>query len=86
MIPIHVKSDHSLRLAGLPALGLTDLENLAARVRFHHACHTRNVKPLTGMEPLPAAHPGRGRALSPEVLLLSTGRGLSFPSNSVSGS
>jgi DNA-directed DNA polymerase III PolC len=64
LIPLHVKSHFSLGYgvltvpelverasrAGLPAVALTDLENLYGQVQFHHACRQRAVKPLTGVE------------------------------------
>jgi DNA-directed DNA polymerase III PolC len=36
--------------AGLPALALTDLENLYGQVRFHHLCGERGLRAVTGVE------------------------------------
>ncbi len=63
-VPLHVKSEFSpgygtasveelVRRAsafGLPALALTDVENLYGQVRFHRAAHAYGVKPVTGLE------------------------------------
>jgi len=35
---------------GLPALALTDVENLYGQVRFRRAAHACGVKPVTGLE------------------------------------
>lgn len=64
LIPLHVKSHYSLgvgtasperlvevaRDADLPALGLTDLENLYGQMRFHRLCAEAGVRPVTGVE------------------------------------
>jgi DNA-directed DNA polymerase III PolC len=74
LIPLHVKSDHSLghgvaspaRLAhaaaqrGLPALALTDLETLGGYPQFHAACTNEGVRAIAGVE-LRAGFAGRGR-------------------------
>jgi DNA-directed DNA polymerase III PolC len=63
-IPLHVYSDFSLgvgtasaadipqRAADLkiPAIALTDIETLAAQIRFHHECKSRGVKAISGVE------------------------------------
>ncbi len=63
-IPLHVYSDFSLgvgtasaadlpqRAAELeiPAIALTDIETLAAQIRFHHECKSRGVKAISGVE------------------------------------
>lgn len=64
VVPLHVKSHYSLgygtaapgelvdraRHAGLPALALTDLENLYGQIEFHHLCRHRGLRPVTGVE------------------------------------
>jgi DNA polymerase-3 subunit alpha len=63
-VPLHVKSHYSLgcgtasvrklvdRAAalGLPAIGLTDLENLYGQVVFHRLARARGIRPITGVE------------------------------------
>lgn len=63
-VPLHVKSEFSpgygtasveelvrrVSAFGLPALALTDVENLYGQVRFHRAAHAYGVKPITGLE------------------------------------
>jgi DNA polymerase-3 subunit alpha len=34
----------------LPALALTDLENLCGAVEFHHRCHAASIRPILGVE------------------------------------
>lgn len=34
----------------MPALALTDLSNIYAAVKFHHACHSKGIKPIFGSE------------------------------------
>ncbi|MBN1441129.1 MAG: DNA polymerase III subunit alpha [Planctomycetes bacterium] len=64
MIPLHVQSHYSLRggtasvarlverasALGLPALALTDEENLYGQVIFHRAARQRGIRPVTGVE------------------------------------
>ena len=63
-IPLHVYSDFSLgvgtasvadlaaRAAELKfsAIALTDIESLAAQIKFHHECKSRGVKAISGVE------------------------------------
>jgi DNA polymerase-3 subunit alpha len=63
-VPLHVKSEFSpgygtasveelvrrVSAFGLPALALTDVENLYGQIRFHRAAHAGGVKPITGLE------------------------------------
>jgi DNA-directed DNA polymerase III PolC len=63
-VPLHVKSHFSIGLGtasvrelaaragrdGVPALALTDLENLYGQIQFHHACASAGVRPVTGVE------------------------------------
>lgn len=62
--PLHVFSDFSLGVGtasptelatraaelNLPAIALTDIENLAAQMRFHHECKSRGLKAISGLE------------------------------------
>ncbi|MBI4604020.1 MAG: DNA polymerase III subunit alpha [Planctomycetes bacterium] len=64
LVPLHVKSHYSLgegtasperlvdraAMLGLPALGLTDVENLYGQVLFHRLTRERGIRPLTGAE------------------------------------
>lgn len=72
VIPLHVKSEHSLGLGtssvaelvdravelGIGALALSDLENLYGQVKFHHACRAAGIRAITGVE----LRPGFGGA------------------------
>src|SRR5688572_13622157 len=79
-VPLHVKSHASPGIGvhapealveraaafGFRALALTDVENLYAQVKFHHACRAFGVRALTGVElrpgfaaHAPGAHAGR---------------------------
>jgi len=79
-VPLHVKSHASPGIGvhapealaeraaqlGFRALALTDVENLYAQVRFHHACRAFGLRALTGVElragfaaHAPGAHAGR---------------------------
>lgn len=63
-IPLHARSHQSLGFGtasvealaeraarlGAPAVGLTDLETLAAQFRFHDACADAGIKPISGVE------------------------------------
>ena len=63
-IPLHVYSDFSLGVGTastadlpvraselkIPAIALTDIENLAAQIRFHHECKSRGIKAISGVE------------------------------------
>ena len=63
-VPLHVKSEfspghsaaaveellHRARLFGIPAMALTDVENLYGQVRFHRVARSYGIKPITGVE------------------------------------
>jgi DNA polymerase III alpha subunit len=63
-VPLHVKSDRSAGLGtasvrelvrgaverGLPAMALTDVENLYAQVAFHVEARAQGIVPITGVE------------------------------------
>jgi DNA-directed DNA polymerase III PolC len=64
LVPLHVKSHYSLghgtapiarliergAMLGLPAMALTDIENLYGQVVFHRLAREKGLKPLTGVE------------------------------------
>jgi len=82
--PLHVKSDHSPGLGsatveeivrraardGLSAIALTDVESLAAQVRFHYAARASGVRPITGLELRRGFHPGSTGARDGRIVLL----------------
>lgn len=82
LIPLHVKSHYSLGLGttsvehlveraamlGLPAMGLTDVDNLYAQVLFHRQARERGIKPITGVEIC------LGDASAPRLVLLARDR------------
>ncbi|MFN8899800.1 MAG: PHP domain-containing protein, partial [Pseudomonadota bacterium] len=62
------------RRDGMPALALTDLDNLFGAVKFYQACRSQGVKPILGadvwMEPLAAATWAGSGDKAPSRLLL----------------
>jgi len=64
LIPLHTRSHYSpgagtatveelavrAAAAGMPAIGLTDVETLAGQIRFHDACAEAHVRAITGVE------------------------------------
>ena len=63
-VPLHVKSEfspghsaaaveellHRAGPFGIPAMALTNVENLYGQVRFHRAARSYGIKPITGVE------------------------------------
>ena len=76
LIPLHVKSHYSFgcgttsvsklveraAMLGLPAMGLTDVENLYGQVFFHKLAREKGLRAITGVE-LRAPSPAAGRVL-----------------------
>jgi DNA-directed DNA polymerase III PolC len=64
LVPLHLKSHYSLGIGcasierlveraamlGLPAMALTDVENLYGQVLFHRLAREKGIKPITGVE------------------------------------
>src|SRR3989442_14575365 len=68
LVPLHVKSHYSLGFGtasvaalaeraaklGLPALALTDIENIYGQVAFHRLAREAGLRPITGVELKPS--------------------------------